>query len=120
MVGSLSDPWVLAVDFGTTSSVPPTIPGCMSPAATKPFSLRRATQSPTLCDQSYTGYADKLMVLGQHHSLYVGLVRCGATLDVLEWLTPDIKQFDAAAPAFPKFMETILSSSARKLDGVVG
>lgn len=96
------------------AAIPPTVSGCFPQNATKPFRLRRATGQ-DLCDQTYLGYADKVEVDKKFDDLFVGIVRCGATLDVFEWLLPALADYEHAAPAFPKEIEGILISSAEKL-----
>lgn len=96
------------------AAIPPTVPGCFPNNPAHPFKLSPATGQ-DLCDQTYLGYADKVEVAGKYNDLYVGVVRCGATLEVLEWLLPRDTAYEHNAPAFPKPLHGILADTAEQL-----
>jgi hypothetical protein len=101
-VGSYSD---VATATAVMSSIPGLLPQC-NPAI---FSYSLSPLSgQSFCDQTYQGAADNVDIGGSFYDLYLGLIRCGSTIEFLKL------QLDPGSSNLADF-QSLLSTAAGQL-----
>jgi molecular chaperone DnaK len=81
----------LATAKRAVADIPGGVPSCNG--ASSPYTIEQLT-SPGFCDQSYEGGANGVSIDGTLYDVFVGIVRCGGTVDDVEMVLRDVAGSD--------------------------